>query len=305
MKAVIISEYGDNEVVQIADIDMPEPKSGEVLVKVHAAGVNPIDWKIRDGAGERMGMTFPITLGGEVVGTIERLGAGVSDFEIGDQVYGITSIGGFAEYVVAKAASFARKPANLDAIEAAAVPLGALTAWQAMFDAAGLQTGQRLFITNGSGGVGSIAVQLAKAKGAHVTAMASGANEAYVRDLGADKFIDHTEQTFEDIVCDMDVVFDTVGGETFQRALSTVKQGGVLVTVVAFPDDASRQHGFTVERVYCKSNTAQLSEICAMVEAGKLKARVATVLPLDQVREALEISQHGRAGGKIVLSIAD
>ena len=304
MKAVIISEYGDNDVVKIADIEVPEPKPGEVLVKVQAAGVNPVDWKIREGAGQRMGMHLPIILGGEIVGTIEKLGADVSGFAVGDQVYGVTSIGGFAEYAVAKANSIARKPANVDAIEAAAVPLGALTAWQAMFDAAGLEDGQRVFITNGSGGVGSMAVQLAKAKGAHVTAMASAANEAYVRGLGTDEFVDHTKQTFEAIVRDMDVVFDTVGGETFQRALSTVKQGGFLVTVVAFPDDASRQHGFRVERVQCTPNTAQLSEICDIVEAGKLKARVATVLPLDRVKEALDTSKSGRTGGKIVLGIA-
>ncbi len=304
MKAVIIREYGDNEVVKILDIDIPEPRSGEVLVKVQAAGVNPVDWKIRDGAGQRMGMHLPIILGGEIVGTIEKLGADVSGFEVGDEVYGVTSIGGFAEYAVAKASSIAHKPANVDAIQASAVPLGALTAWQSMFDAAGLEKGQRLFITNGSGSVGSMAVQLAKAKGAHVTAMASGANEAYVRDLGADEVIDHTTQTFEDVVRDMDVVCDTVGGEVFQRALKTVKQGGFLVTVVAFPDDASRRHGFRVERVQCTPNTAQLSKICGMVEVGELKARVAMVLPLDRVKEALEISKSGRAGGKIVVDIA-
>jgi len=304
MKAVIISEYGSNEVVKITDVEIPEPKSGEVRVKVQAVGVNPLDWKIRDGAGQRMGMNLPIILGGEIVGTIEKRGADVVGFEVGDEVYGITSIGGFAEYAVATATNFARKPVNIDTIEAAAVPLGALTAWQALFDAAGLEKGQRLFITNGSGGVGSMAVQLAKAKGAHVTAMASGTNEAYVLGLGADAFVDHMKQTFEEIVHDMDVVFDTVGGETFRRALKTVKQGGFLVTVVAFPDDAERQHGFTVERVRCQPNTAQLAEICEMVEAGKLKGRVATVLPLDQVKEALEISRSGQARGKIVLAVA-
>ncbi len=304
MKAVVISEYGDDEVIRIVDRDVPEPKSGEVLVRVHAAGVNPIDWKIRDGAGQRMGMTLPIILGGEIVGTIEKLGHDVSGFAVGDEVFGITTIGGFADFVVAKATCIARKPATLDAIQAAAVPLGALTAWQAMFDIAGLREGQRIFITNGSGGVGSMAVQLAKARGAHVTAMASGANLAYVRRLGADDVIDHETQTFETLVDGIDVVFDTVGGEVFERALRTVRQGGFLVTVVAFPDAAARQHGFDVERVQCTPNTAQLTEISIMVDAGQLKVRVATVLPLARVKEALALSKSGRAGGKIVLQVA-
>ena len=304
MKAVIISEYGNNEAVKIADINIPEIKSGEVLVKVQAAGVNPVDWKIRDGAGRRMGMDLPIILGGEIVGTIEKLGADVSDFAVGDEIYGVTSIGGFAEYAATRTNTIARRPANVAAIEAAAVPLGALTAWQAMFDAARLEKGQRLFITNGSGGVGSMAVQLAKVRGAHVIAMASGANIDYVRGLGADTVIDHATQTFEDLVHDMDVVFDTVGGEVFQRALRTVKQGGLLVTAVAFPDDASRQHGFGVERVFCKSSTAQLLEICNLVETEKLKARVGIVLPLTCVKEALELSKDGQVAGKIVLDIA-
>lgn len=304
MKAVMINSYGDNSVVEITDKDVRKPGLGEVLVKVRTAGVNPIDWKIRDGAGQRMGMELPIILGGEIVGTVVELGADVMTFAPGDDVYGITSIGGFAEYVIAKESQIARRPVNLDAIHAAAVPLGALTAWQAIYDAADLQEGQRLFITNGSGSVGSMAVQLAKARGAHVTAMASSANEAYVRGLGADEFIDRTTQTFEHIVQNMDVVFDTVGGEVFQRALKTVKQGGFLVTIVAFPDDASRQHGFSVTRVYCTANTAQLTEISNMADAGQLRARVASVLKLDQVREALDLSKEGRAGGKIVLDVA-
>ena len=242
MKAVIINEYGDNNVVQCTDIDRPEPQAGEVLVKVHAAGVNPVDWKIRGGAGQRMGMTLPIHLGSEIAGTVEKLGDGVSGLEQGNAVYGIIKAGGFAEYAVAKAADMALKPAGLDFIHAAAVPLGALTAWQAMFDVAGLASGQRLLVTSSSGGVGSLAVQLAKAKGAHVTAMASGRNEEYVRSLGVDEFIDYTRQPFEQVARDMDVVFDTVGGDTFQCAFHTLRKGGFLVTSVAFPKDEAQQY---------------------------------------------------------------
>ena len=303
MKAVVIDEYGDNSVVRHTDVHRPEPRAGEVLVRVRAAGVNPVDWKIRSGAGRRMGMTLPIHLGSEITGTVETLGDGVGGLEAGDAVYGIVKSGGFAEYAVAPAADMARKPASLDFIQAAAVPLGALTAWQAMFDVAGLASGQRLLVTSSSGGVGSLAVQLAKARGAHVTAMASGRNEEYVRSLGVDEFIDYTRQPFEQVARDMDVVFDTVGGDTFQRAFPTLRRGGFLVTSVAFPTDEGRRHGVSVERVQCKADAGQLASIRDLVDAGKLRAHVATVLPLAEVRQALALSEGGRTRGKIVLRI--
>ena len=304
MKAVIIDEYGDNDVVRYTDVDRPKPQAGEVLVKVHASGVNPVDWKIRAGAGQRMGMALPIRLGGEIAGIIERLGEGVDGWKEGDAVYGIIKSGGFAEYALAKAADMSRKPANLDFIRAAAVPLGALTAWQAMFDVAKLGGGQRLLVTSGSGGVGSLAVQLAKARGAHVTAMASGRNEDYVRSLGVDEFIDYTKQPFEQVARDMDVVFDTVGGDTFQRAFHALKKGGFLVTSVAFPKDEGQRHGVGAGRVQCKPDAGQLASISDLVEAGNLEAHVATVLPLAEVKQALELSESGRTRGKIVLQIA-
>ena len=164
MKAAIINEYGNNDVVHIVDIERPEPKANELLIKVHAAGVNPVDWKIRNGAGQRLGMTLPIHLGGELVGTVEKLGEGVSGFEPGDAVFGMAHSGTFAEYATVKAADMARKPSNLDFVQAAALPLAGTTAWQAIFDKAGLAAGQRLLVTNSSGGVGSLAVQFAKAE---------------------------------------------------------------------------------------------------------------------------------------------
>ncbi len=303
MKSVSIEEYGDNRVVQLVDIDRPRPQAGEVLVKVEAAGVNPIDWKIRSGAGQRMGMTLPIRLGGEIAGTVEALGNGVSGLKEGDAVFGMVKSGGFAEYVVAKPGEVVAKPKSLGCVQAAAMPLGALTAWQAMFDLAGLSSGKRLLITNSSGGVGSLAVQLAKAKGVHVTAMSSFRNEDFVRSLGVDEFIDYTKQPFEQIAHDMDVVFDTVGGDTFQRALRTLKRGGFLVTSVAFPQDEARQYGVGVARVQCTSNGEELTAICELVDAGKLQALVSTVLPLAEVRQALDLSEGGRTRGKIVLQI--
>jgi len=303
MKAVILNEYGDNDVVRYGDVDMPEPRAGQVLVKIHAAGVNPVDWKIRSGLGRRMGLSLPIHLGGEIAGTVAALGSGVDDCHVGDAVFGIIGTGGFAEYAAVDATTLVRKPANLDFIQAAGVPLGALTAWQALFDLGGLAAGQRLLITNGSGGVGSLAIQIAKAKGAHVTAMASGRNEAFVRDLGADEFIDYTRQPFEQRAADMDVVFDTVGGDTFQRAFLTLKKGGTLVTAVEFPKDEAQEFGVRASRVFCRPDAAQLAHIRDLVEAGRLEPRIATVLPLADIRSALELSESGRTRGKIVLRI--
>ena len=305
MKAVLIREYGNNDVVMIEEIDRPELKAGEVLVRVATAGVNPIDYKIRSGAGQRMGMTLPIHMGGELVGTVEQLGAGVDGFDQGNTVFGMVHTGAFAEFAVVKAANMVRTPANLDLIQAAALPLAGSTAWQAIFDEARLAAGQRLLITNSSGGVGSLAVQFAKAKGAHVTAVTSARNEEFVRSLGADEVIDYTDQPFEDAARDMDVVFDTVGGETFKRAFKTLRKGGVMVTVVAFPDGEAEQYGVDVKRSFTLPSARNLTAIKALVEAGTVVPQVGTILPLAEIKQALALSESGRARGKIVLSVAD
>jgi NADPH:quinone reductase-like Zn-dependent oxidoreductase len=305
MKAVVINEYGNADVVHYVDLERPEPKAGEVLVKVHTAGVNPVDWKIRGGLGKRLGLTLPITLGGEIAGTIEKIGDEVGDFKEGGAVYGIIPSGGFAEYAIAKSGQIAPKPPSLDFENAAAIPLGALTAWQAMFGLANLGSRQRILITGASGGVGSLAVQLAKSKGAHVIGTASGRNEKFVRDLGADEFVDYTKQNFEEVVNDVDVVFDLVGGDTFERAFQTLKKGGFLVTSVEFPsEEKAREFGVSAARVFCKPNAEQLAAISELVGAGKLKAHVATVLPLLEVKKAFQLSETGRTRGKIVLQIA-
>ncbi|WP_138505332.1 NADP-dependent oxidoreductase [Nostoc sp. PA-18-2419] len=301
MKAAIIEEYGSNEVVQLVEINVPEPKADELLVKVHAAGVNPIDWKIRSGAGQRLGMNLPIHLGGELVGMIEKVGVGVDGFDPGQVVFGMVHTGAFAEYAVAKAANMVHIPANLSHIEAASLPLAGSTAWQAIFDKAKLVAGQRLLITNSSGGVGSLAVQFAKAKGAHVTAMSSARNEEFVRALGADDFIDYTSQQFEQVARDIDVVFDTVGGETFQRVFKTLKKGGFMVTVVAFPDGEAERYGVNVERSFTIPSSHNLTAIKNLVEAGKVKPHIEKILPLAEIKTALALSEAGHARGKIVL----
>jgi NADPH:quinone reductase-like Zn-dependent oxidoreductase len=304
MKAIVIKSYGDENVVEYTDVERPEPKASEVLVKVHVAGVNPVDWKIRNGLGERLGLKLPIMLGGEIAGIIEKIGSEVRDFKEGDSVYGIISSGGYAEYAIAKVGDIAPKPQSLDFTNAAAVPLGALTAWQAIFDLANLSGGQRILISGASGGVGSVAVQLAKAKGAYVIGLASGRNEEFVRDFGADEFVDYTKQNFEEVVKNVDIVLDAVGGETFGRSFETLKKGGFLVTTVEFPsDEKAQEFGIKAARVFCKPNAKQLAEITRLVEEGKLKAHVSTVLPLAEVKKAHQLSESGRTRGKIVLQI--
>lgn len=304
MKAIVIKAYGNDDVLNYADVERPKPKADEVLVKVHVAGVNPVDWKIRNGSGERLGLKLPIVLGGEIAGTIERIGDDVSGFKEGDAVYGIISSGGFAEYAIAKIGDIVAKPRSLDFENTAAIPLGALTAWQALFDLAQLSSGQRILITGASGGVGSLAVQLAKAKGAYVIGTASGRNEDFVRNLGADEFVDYTKQNFEAVVKDVDVVFDAVGGDTFEKAFKTLKKGGFLVTSVAFTsEEEAQEFGVKAARVHCKPNADQLAAISALVDEGRLKAHVATVLPLVEVKKAFQLSESGRTRGKIVLQI--
>lgn len=305
MKAALIREYGSNDVVAIEEIDRPEPKAGEILVKVHTAGVNPIDWKIRGGAGQRMEMTLPIHLGGEFVGTIETLGSGVTGFEAGEAIYGMVHTGAFAEYVIVKAENAGRVPSNLDIEKAAALPLAGTTAWQALYDKAGLSSGQRLFITNGSGSVGSLAVQFAKATAAHVTAMASGRNEELVRQLGSDEFIDYKTEPFEQIAQGMDIVFDTVGGDTYQRAFHALKKNGMMVTIVAFPADEAERFGVRVERSFTVPNAKALEAITHLVEAGKVMPHIDSVVPFEDIRQALELSESGRARGKIILRITE
>ncbi len=304
-RAVLIREYGDNGVVLVEDVDRPKPAAGEVLVKVQAAGVNPIDYKIRNGAGQRMGMTLPIRLGSELVGTIERLGDGVDGFEPGETVFGMVHSGAFADYAVAKAADLVRTPPGLDPVQAAALPLAGSTAWQALFGEAKLAAGQRLLITNSSGSVGSLAVQFAKARGAHVTAVTSGRNAAFVRGLGADEVIDYTAQPFEHVARDMDVVFDTMGGETFDRAFQTLRRGGFMVTVVAFPQGEAERYGVGVTRSFTRPSAVNLTAIRDLVEAGKVTPHVGTVVPFGEVKRALELSESGRARGKIVLAVAN
>jgi len=310
MKAVRIEGYGNEEVMALAEVERPTPGDNELLVKVRAAAVNPVDWKIRDGLGDIFGLKPPLILGCEVAGTVEAVGSrgssrtGVSDFVAGDEVYGYLSAhsGGYAEYVAAPASEFVRKPKHINFDTAASVPVAALTAWQGIFDHGELASGQRILITGASGAVGSMAVQLAKNKGAYVIGTGSGRNEEFVRKLGADEFIDYKKAKFEDKVSGVDVVFDTVGGDTQERAFQTLKRGGVLVSTVSPPSaEKSKEFGVTVAMVVMMAKGDQLAKINRLVESGKLKVRVATVLPLTEVKKAHQLSSSGHADGKIIL----
>ena len=310
MKAVRIHTQGGPETLVYEDAPRPTPLTNEVLIRVRAASVNPVDWKIRDGYGKQIfNHQMPLILGWDVAGTIEAVGPEVDKFKLGDPVYGYTSLlrdGAYAEFAIAKQEEIAVKPASLDFVQAAAVPVGALTAWQAMFDTANLQENQKVLIHAASGGVGSMAVQLAKAKGAYVIGTASARNADFVRELGVDEFIDYQATQFETVVHDVDVVLDTIGGDTQVRSFGVLRKDGFLVSIVEPPsEELAAQHGVRSKMVGVLPNGTQLSEIAALIDSGKVKPFVETVLPLSEARQAHEMSKSGRTRGKIVLQVVE
>src|ERR1700675_681882 len=291
MKAIRIHNYGGPEVLQYEDAPRPEPQAGEVLVRVHAAGVNPIDWKVREGhMKDFWPHKFPLILGWDVSGTVEEVGPGpaaAGRFKIGDEVYSLpdpTRNGAYADYIVVREPELARKPNSLHHIRAAAIPLAALTAWQSLFDTAQLQPGQRVLIHAGSGGVGHLAVQLAKWKGAYVFATASTKNQDLLRELGVDEPIVYTQQRFEDIARKIDVVLDTLGDETQERSWSVLKKGGNLVSLVQPPsEEKAKELGVRTAFVASHPSGAQLVEIAKLIDSGKLAPVIVRILPLREV----------------------
>ncbi|WP_411101764.1 NADP-dependent oxidoreductase [Streptomyces sp. cmx-4-9] len=307
MRAIVVNEWGGPEHLVEQEIERPEPGLGEVLVRVHAAGVNPVDWKTRASGGLITWGEVPV-LGWDVSGTVEAAGPGVTLHAPGDEVYGMPlfprQAAGYAEYVVAPARHFARKPASLDHVQAAALPLAALTAWQALVDTAGVTAGQRVLVHAAAGGVGHLAVQIAKARGAYVIGTASAGKHDLLRELGADEVVDYRSTDFEDVVRDVDVVLDAVGGDHGQRSLKVLKPGGHLVTLPGpdgVPADADGVHAVWL---LVEPDLKGLEEIAALVDQGLLKPLVDTVLPLEQAARAHEIGEQGRTTGKIVLTVA-
>jgi NADPH:quinone reductase-like Zn-dependent oxidoreductase len=305
MKAVSFSQYGDSSVLQYADVPVPKPAAGEVLVRVQAASVNPADWKRRAGSHGPGSPPAPIIPGFDVSGTVVAVGPDVSAFKVNDAVYGIVALGksgGYAQYALAPATQIVRKPPALDHAHAAAIPLAALTAWQALFDAAKLQSGQTVVIQGGAGGVGHFAVQMAKAKGARVIATASAENQEFLRLLGADQVIDYRAVQFDRVLKNVDVVFDTVGGDTLRRSYGILRKGGYLVGIVD-PVDAQElaSHGISGSHIVVKPDARELDEINDWIAAGKMRADVSRTFPLAEAAAAQNLSEAGHTRGKIVL----
>ncbi|NOK61971.1 MAG: NADP-dependent oxidoreductase [Chloroflexi bacterium AL-W] len=312
MKAVRIYAYGESDVLTYEDVSVPTCNDNEVLIRVHAAGVNPVDWKTRIGRGIAGNIeSFPVILGWDVSGVVEHVGARVVGLSVGDDVYGMVSFpqigGAYAEYTTAPAAHLAHKPASLNHVQSAALPLAVLTAWQALFDTADLRAGQTVLIHAAAGGVGHFAVQLAKWKGAYVIGTASSANVAFLRELGIDEVIDYQNTRFEDVVRDVDVVLDGVGGDVLERSVSVLKPGGILVTILPEDTDTAKSlaqaHGARGTSIMVGPNQQQLVQIARLVDDGHIKPVIDTVLPLDEVRIAHAMSFGGHTRGKIVLQV--
>jgi len=333
MKAAVIDRYGPNELVQMRDIAVPAIGPTDLLVRVRAASVNPLDVKIRDGALKiLLKYKFPLVLGSDLSGEVVEVGARVTRLRKGDAIYARLDkdrIGSFAEFVAVREGAAALKPTNVTFEEAASLPLVALTAWQALVDIGKVGPGQRVLIHAGSGGVGSVAIQLAHHLGAMVFTTVGQRNIDLVRHLGADVPIDYRAARFEDIATDCDVVLDSAGRETLVRSFECVKAGGVVVSIGNTPSAAfarswglnpilvlaikvisrkataaARRHKARFEYLFMRADGAQLAEITRLVEQGAIKPLVDKVFPLEQVRDALAYSESGRATGKVVIKVS-
>jgi alcohol dehydrogenase len=332
LQAALIDRYGDNSRVRLADVPLPAVGHDDLLVKVHAASVNPVDTKIRDGKLKvLLKYRMPLVLGNDLAGTVTAVGAGVSRFKVGDAIYARMEkqrIGAFAEYAVVREAVAAPKPANLTFEEAASLPLVGLTAWQALIDIGQLQAGQKVLIHAGSGGVGTFAIQLARHLGAKVYTTVGQRNVELVKQLGADVAIDYRSERFEDVAQDCDVVLETLGDELLLRSFASVKRGGVVVSIGNTPTakfarewglnpllvfviglmprkamKAARTRGARYEYLFMRADGEQLREIATLVGNGTIRPVIDRVFPLQEVREALAYSESGRVTGKVVIKV--
>lgn len=332
MKAFLIDRYGKNETGRIDDVPAPALRDDDVLIRVHAASVNALDTKIRRGEFKViLPYRLPLILGNDLAGTVERVGAGVSQFKPGDEVYARPDddrIGTFAEFIAVSAASVALKPHNLTMVEAASLPLVALTAWQTLVEAAQLKPGQKVFIQAGSGGVGTVAVQLAKHLGAFVATTTSTPNVAWVKDLGADVVIDYRQQDFATALRDYDVVLNSLGKDELERSLQILKPGGHLISISGPPTPTfatarglawplkqvmrllsrgirskAKRKGVTYSFVFMQADGAQLSAIASLVESGAIAPVIDRVFPFEETQGALAYVESGRAKGKVVVEL--
>jgi alcohol dehydrogenase len=310
MKSAQIKRYGGSEVVEInqSTPSPNDPSAGKVLVNVKAAGVNPADWKIREGYFQQMmPLQFPSTLGMDFSGLIEKVGDGVSDFRQGDEVYGRAAVieggsGAFAEMALANADSIAHKPKALSHEEAAGLPLVGVSAWQALVETIGLSKGQKILIHGGAGGIGSIAIQLAKYLGAYIATTVSANDKQFVKELGADEAIDYKTQTFEDLLHDYDAVFDTVGGETYTRSFKVLKRGGIIVSMLEQPNqEMMDRFGIKAISQFTQVNRERLTKLAEWVDENNIRVNVDRIFPLDETGKALDYQRDVHPRGKVVL----
>jgi NADPH:quinone reductase-like Zn-dependent oxidoreductase len=311
MRAVSQDTAGGPRALKIVETQRPVPGLGEILVRVHAAGVNPTDWKTRERGVFATGARPPFTLGFDVAGVVEAVGGGVTLFKAGDAVFGMPRFphpaGAYAEYVAAPARHFAPRPRSLGHIQAGALPLASLTAWQALVDTANVQPGERVLIHAAAGGVGHLAVQIAKARGAHVIGTASAAKHELLRSLGADELIDYRTQDFTETLRDVDVVLDAIGGPNWARSLQTLRRGGTLISILplddTFPAKEAEAAGVRAVFMLVEPDHAGLREVTSLVEGGRLRVIVDEVFPLEEAARAHTLSETGRTTGKVVLSV--
>jgi NADPH:quinone reductase-like Zn-dependent oxidoreductase len=307
MKAWRVNDFGSIDAMSLEEIARPQPGAGELLVKVNAAGVGPWDGWIRSGHSA-LPQPLPLTLGSDLSGTVVAIGDGVSGFEVGEAVYGVTNAqftGAYAEYAVASAGMMAGKPESLTDVEAASVPVIAVTAWQALFEQARVGQGRTVLIHGAAGNVGAYAVQFARQSGAHVIATAGTDDVETVRTLGVDEIVDYKAARFEDVAHEVDVVIDLVGGETQERSFTVLKKGGLLVSAVSKPDQTlAEQHGVRALFFLVEVTTMHLTRIAEMIDTGELKVNVGTVLPFAEAKIAHEMLEGARPHprGKIVLT---
>jgi NADPH:quinone reductase-like Zn-dependent oxidoreductase len=309
MKAVYIEQYGNEQTLVVGDIQQPTITPDQVLIKVQGAAVNPVDWMVREGFLKDSGIhELPLTLGWDAAGEIAQIGKNVSNFKIGDAVFvyaPISEQGAYAQYLAVDATLIAAKPKSIDTLTSAAVPLAATTAWQALMQGCQLKSGDKVLIHNASGGVGSFAVQIAKAFGAYVIGTASKSREAYVKALGADEFIDYRTARFEDSVNEVDAVLAAVGGDNIlTRSLQVIRKGGRLISLLDELDlSLAQSKEITFQRWWVKPNANDLQQIAKLIDSGDIKVNIEKVFPLEQVKQAHQLSQSQRACGKIILEV--
>jgi NADPH:quinone reductase-like Zn-dependent oxidoreductase len=308
MRAVVAHEYGGPEKLKLEEVPVPEPKENEILVRVIASGANPADPLILNGKyAKEFGTHLPLILGYDMAGVVVKTGTKVSKLKVGDPVYAyLLWGGGWAEYCISNETESAIKPESLSFVDASAVPLAALTAWQALADIGKIQSGQTVLIHGGSGGVGTFAIQIAKTRGARVIATASTANQDLLKQLGADVAIDYTKPNWESTVHDIDFALLPVGGETMRRTYGVMKKGGTIATLISRADPAElEKRGIRGAPVFSHPDANELAEITKLIDAGKIKPIVSQVLPLTDAAKADAQAETHHTRGKVVLKIAD